>query len=136
MSRVLRGLGRPVALVLGIACLLAATTASAQTTLRWKFQKGQVLAQTITQDAKQTMMQGTTPVEITTTQTIDALWTVGDVDAQGNAQVSQEIKRMRIEHRGAELQIGTGLGLERRTAGSRGRRRAGRSRRWQKPSSS
>jgi hypothetical protein len=76
---------------------LATVPASAQTTLRWKFQPGQTLQQTITQDTKTSITVAEQVIETTVNQVIDATWNVGQVDAEGNAQVTQEIKRIRMK---------------------------------------
>lgn len=72
-------------------------TASAQTTLRWKFQPGQVFDQTITQEIKTTISVGGQTYPNTVTQIIEASSTVGRVDAQGTAEVTQQIKRIRMK---------------------------------------
>jgi len=84
------------------AILVCGTTARAQTTLRWKFQPGQVLEQTIKQDMKSTVTARGQSFPNTATQVIDAIWSVGKVDSQGVAQVTQEVKRIRMTVGGAQ----------------------------------
>lgn len=82
-----------VGAVFGAICV---ATASAQTTLRWKFAPGQVFHQTISQDMKMAMKMGERNIDTGVTQTVDAVWKVKEVDSDGNAQIEQEITRIRM----------------------------------------
>jgi len=85
--------------VLLAACLvfLIAPPSSAQTTLRWKFQAGQVLNQKFEQDMKIAMTIGTQNVDTHMKQTFDGVWRIGAVDNQGVAEVVQEFTRVRMD---------------------------------------
>ncbi len=79
------------------ALLLCAANASAQTTLRWKFKTGQVFEQTITQEIKTSVAVGEKNMEVAVSQVIDATFTIGNVDDKGVADVTQEMKRIRMK---------------------------------------
>jgi hypothetical protein len=89
-------------LLLAAAGLLLATAAPspAQTTLRWKFEQGDVLNQSIEQVMKMSMKLGEQDIATSVAQTIDVVWTVGEVAPDGTAQVTQETARVRMKMAG------------------------------------
>ena len=82
--------------------LLLCSLATAQQELRWKFTPGQTLAHNMNQDTTMSVQVGTDTFTTTMTQTIDGKWTVTGKDAQGNAQVTQEISRIRMKMQGPQ----------------------------------
>ena len=85
-------------------CLLAvvvvatvASTAGADTTLRWQFTTGQKRAYVMTQKTTiKTEVMGK-PVETSFTQLLDMTWEVKGVDKDGNAEMVQMIERIRFQ---------------------------------------
>ena len=88
---------RLAAVLAVVATIVLGTTASAQTTLSWKFQRGQVFEQTMTQSTKSSIAVGTQNFDNTVNQVIASMWTVNNVDSQGIADVTQEIKRIQLK---------------------------------------
>ncbi len=81
-----------------IAFLICGSLAqAADTTLRWKFEKGQkrnyVLSQAVTTRME---LQGR-QIETSFTQTSDVVWTVKDVTKEGDAAMEQTITRVQFE---------------------------------------
>ncbi len=92
---------RTRSLILGIQAGLMVTAlampAAAETTLRWKFQKGQSLSYVMTQKTEtKANVQGQ---DIGSTQdvVIDLNWEVGEVNGEGVAAVTQTMKRIRFK---------------------------------------
>ncbi len=77
--------------------LLAASSSHAATTLRWKFEPGQVLHQTVVQDMKMTMVIRGRTIVTNMTQTMDVTWEIGAVDAQGTAEITQAFDRIQMK---------------------------------------
>ena len=75
---------------------LVATTAQAQTTLRWKFQKGETLNYELVQKSSSKISVNNQNIEIQSNQTIDTTWVVKDVSSDGQADVNQKFDRIRI----------------------------------------
>ncbi|MDA1049849.1 MAG: hypothetical protein O3C40_05150 [Planctomycetota bacterium] len=69
----------------------------AQTTLRWKFQQGQRLAQVVEQNMTMNAKVGDLDIETKMNQTIDATWHVTAVDDQGTATIQQDFTRVRMK---------------------------------------
>ena len=89
---------RRLALALAaIVFALSATPAHAQTNLRWKFAAGDKLQYTLAQ--KITSVGITAGMEITTTSdvTMDLHWDIKSVDANGVADMTQTIDRVRFK---------------------------------------
>jgi hypothetical protein len=88
---------------LGLACsallfvLVLPVSLSAQTTLRWKFQKGQQLSQVIEQTMNMNAKAGDLDIETKMNQTIDAKWNVTAVNDQGIATIEQDFTRIRMK---------------------------------------
>jgi hypothetical protein len=74
-----------------------ASARGADTTLRWKFAKGQKLGYVLTQKTDMTMDVAGKKVETTFTQTTDMTWEVKGVDKDGSADMAQTIDRVRFE---------------------------------------
>jgi hypothetical protein len=83
--------------LLGVLLLCSDAPVSGQTTLRWKFQPGQVFEQTITQNTTMLAIPNAQIPDRVLNQIIEATWTVGQVDAQGTAEVTQQITRIRMK---------------------------------------
>ena len=84
-----------------VACaavvLACGSAARADTTLRWKFNKGEKTNYELKMDTTQEMQLGGAPVQIKATQTMDMTWEVVDVGADGTATMNQTIDRIRME---------------------------------------
>src|SRR5690242_9054989 len=90
-------LNSAVRLGLLTACAMGAlvtNSAQAQTTLRWKFQKGETLSYTMVQKTTNKINAGNQNVEYSFSQTIDNTWVVKDVTADGQAEVAQTFDRI------------------------------------------
>lgn len=72
----------------------AATTAQAQSTLRWKFQPGETLNYQMGQKSTSKLSRMGQSVETSITQTIDTAWTAKSVE-NGIADVTIKIQRLR-----------------------------------------
>jgi len=92
--RVLRLVGLAVLAVLAITC--TADRAGAQTTLRYKFKKGEKLNYAMEQKMVMSMSVMGRDVNLDMGQTIDMVWNVLDVDADGKAKMTQTISRIRF----------------------------------------
>ncbi len=77
--------------------LLSVSSSHAATTLRWKFEPGQILHQIVVQDMKMTMKIRGRTIVTNITQTMDATWKVGAVDAQGTAEITQTFDRIQMK---------------------------------------
>jgi Family of unknown function (DUF6263) len=84
---------------------LVATTAQAQTALRWKFQKGETLKYSIVQKTASKLNANNIVIDVSVIQTIDTTWTVNAVSADGLAEVSQTFDRiqMNLEAPGSKI---------------------------------
>lgn len=80
--------------VLLVAC--GADRAAAQTTLRYKFKKGEKLNYEMEQKIGMAMSVMGRDVNIDMGQTIDMTWNITDVDADGKAKMTQTITRIRF----------------------------------------
>lgn len=96
MSRALR-FSSCCALLTVVWFSLAVSASSAQTTLRWKFQEGQKFKQVVQQDMKMAMKVGERDITTQMKQTMDVIWTVGQVDADGVSTVEQQFTHMRMK---------------------------------------
>jgi hypothetical protein len=103
---------------ISLSCLVAAavmfsavaTAAAADTTLRWKFTKGQKLGYVLVQKTSMTMEVMGRKVENNFTQTADMTWEVKGVDKDGNGEMSQTIDRFRFHSAapgGGEMDVDT-----------------------------
>lgn len=91
------------ALVVGLSVLFAARASAAEgVALKWKFKPGQTSYYTSSQDIKLNVKQGILAQEVLMKQTSDVRWEVESVDDDGNAHVTQTIKRIRSESGPAE----------------------------------
>jgi Family of unknown function (DUF6263) len=72
------------------------SAAGAETTLRWKFEKGQKLGYALTQKTSMKMEVMGMKTETTFTQTADMTWEVTGVDKDGNGELLQTIDRFRF----------------------------------------
>ena len=92
---------------LGLLALLAlactAERASAQTTLRYKFNKGEKLNYVMEQKVKMSMSVAGQDIDVDVGQTIDMTWNVKDVDAQGKAKLTQKFDRVRFNMSGGPV---------------------------------
>lgn len=90
------GVGRVGAAVALVAVVAAAGQADAAT-LRWKFKEGEALHYQMDQTTTTTIVLKANNQEIKTTnnQVIDLTWKVGKVAADGTAEITQTIDRMR-----------------------------------------
>jgi hypothetical protein len=75
---------------------LAASSAEAQTTLRWKFQKGEILNYGMVQKSTSKITVSGRTIEISANQTVDTTWTVKDVQPDGQAEIAQRFDRVRM----------------------------------------
>lgn len=75
---------------------LTAASASAQTTLRYKFKEGDNLKYTIEQKMKMTMNIMGNDVEMNMDQTSDMVWSIKSVDSAGNAKISVKFGRNKM----------------------------------------
>jgi len=71
-------------------------TAGADTTLRWKFQKGETLNYTMVQKTLIKVSANGQNIENTINQTIDTTWEVKDAKPDGTAEVVQSFDRIRM----------------------------------------
>jgi hypothetical protein len=76
--------------------LYAADRAAAQTTLRYKFKKGDKLNYALEQKMNMSMSVGGMDINVDMSQNIDMLWNILDVDADGKAKMTQTITRIRF----------------------------------------
>ena len=101
-----------------LSCLAAAvvmvsavaTAAGADTTLRWKFTKGQKLGYVLVTKTSMTVEVMGRKVENNFTQTADMTWEVKGVDKDGNAEMAQTIDRFRVHSAapgGGEMDVDT-----------------------------
>ena len=91
----LRRAGLGLLAVLLIAC--GADRATAQTTLRYKFTKGEKLKYEMEQKMVMAMSLGGMDINMDLGQTIDMTWNILDVDADGKAKMTQTISRIRFK---------------------------------------
>src|SRR5262245_18721146 len=91
-------ISRPIALaVVGLAAWsLTAATASAQTTLRYKFKEGDTLKYVLEQKMKMTMNVMGNDIEINMDQSSDMAWSIGKVDDKGNAKITVKFGRQKM----------------------------------------
>jgi hypothetical protein len=75
---------------------LAATAVQAQTTLQWKFRKGETLNYQLTQKINVTMSVNNQNIKNNMVQTIDIIWTANDVTSDGTADLTQKIDRIQM----------------------------------------
>ena len=75
-------------------------TSHAQTSLRWKLSPGQNLRQTTTQKMTSSAEVAGQKINTTMTQTTEALWSVGQVDNQGIADVRLTMSRIQMKMTG------------------------------------
>ena len=94
ISSHLRQAGIGLLVVLTIAC--GADRAAAQTTLRYKFTKGEKLNYELEQKMTMAMSFGGRDISFDMGQIIDMTWNVLDVDADGKAKMTQTITRLRF----------------------------------------
>jgi hypothetical protein len=92
-SYVLRRAGLGVLAALVVAC--GADRADAQTTLRYKFKKGEQLHYEMEHKIAMSTSFGGRDFSFDLGQTIDMTWNVADVDAAGKAKMTQKITRIR-----------------------------------------
>jgi hypothetical protein len=92
---------------LGLLALLlagaAAEPAAAQTTLRYKFKKGEKLNYVMEQKMKMAMNLAGQDIETEMGQTIDMSWEIKEVDAEGNATIAQKFDRVRFKMDGGPV---------------------------------
>lgn len=87
-----RSVGRFSVAALALLCLAAG--AQAQTTLRYKFQEGQVLVYSSDTKIKMSNNVGGINLGINVDQTVDTTWKVNKVNSDGSAAVTFKIDRM------------------------------------------
>jgi hypothetical protein len=75
----------------------AAEPASAQTTLRYKFKKGEQLNYVLEQKITMAMNFMGKDINTEMSQTMDMTWDIKDVDASGNAKMTQKFDRIRLK---------------------------------------
>jgi uncharacterized protein DUF6263 len=92
---------------LGFLALLlaagAAQQASAQTTLRYKFNKGEKLNYVMEQKVTMSMSVMGQDIDIEMGQTIDMTWNIKDVDSHGKAKLTQKFDRVRFNMNGGPV---------------------------------
>jgi hypothetical protein len=92
-------------LAVAAACCAACTASAgrAETLLRWKFSEGQKLLVSIDQSTVLETTAGATPRKMSIDMQMELAWTVDAVDAQGMADITQSITRLkaRLETAGA-----------------------------------
>ena len=81
----------------GLMVAALALPAAAETTLRWKFQKGQSLSYVMTQKTETSAQVQGQDIGSTQDVVIDLDWEVGEVSAEGVAAVTQTMKRIRFK---------------------------------------
>lgn len=77
-------------------------TARAEVTLRWRFQKSDSLRVVMTQNSQVVTRIKKTPITMTVALTMEMLWNVKDVDAQGVASVEQRFQRLALSLRSTD----------------------------------
>ncbi|MGE0756298.1 MAG: DUF6263 family protein [Pirellulaceae bacterium] len=87
----------PYGLVWLVMWGVSVVPAEAQTLLRWKFKSGDVFRLTMIQETTTTMQFGAQPVDTNLVLTVDSVWTVGKVDPQAGAEITQTVPRMRMK---------------------------------------
>src|SRR5438128_3046101 len=83
-----------------VAVIAGADHAAAQTTLRYKFTKGEKLNYLIEQKINTTTTGGGREFNTDMVQTIDMVWNITDVDANGKARMTQTFGRIRFTMNG------------------------------------
>jgi hypothetical protein len=81
----------------------AADRAAAQTTLRYKFKKGEKLNYVMEQKMNMAMTVMGNDINMDMGQTIDMIWDIKDVDADGRAKMIQKIDRIRFKMGGGQV---------------------------------
>src|SRR5258708_40184450 len=93
--------------MLGLLAVLllagAAERASAQTTLRYKFKKGEKLNYVMDQKVTMSMSVMRKDIDVEVGQTIDMTWNIKDVDSAGKAKVTQKFDRLRFNMSGGPI---------------------------------
>ena len=82
------------------SCLFAATAAtpaSAQTTLRWKFQEGETLHYTVEEKNNTKTLTNGNKIKYSSDQVMEYSWKVKKVFADGSARVAQKRERVRMK---------------------------------------
>src|SRR5262249_43159562 len=79
-----------------VSVLIGSDRASADTTLRYKFKKGEKLNYVFEQKITTTSALGGRDFVTNMTQTIDLAWNIMDVDADGKAKMTQAFSRIRF----------------------------------------
>lgn len=74
-----------------------------QQELKWKFRAGEKLNYLVQQDMRMSMDYNGREIASTMKQTIDTSWQIRRVNAQGNAELTQRINRIKIEMKGGPL---------------------------------
>jgi Family of unknown function (DUF6263) len=97
-----RKLGAAAALLLGALAVVAGRADAA--TLRWKFKPGETLHYQMEQTVVTQATLNDKDIKVTNVQIVDAIWKIESVAADGSAEVSQTIDRMRTK---AEGPLGT-----------------------------
>lgn len=76
---------------------LAGASAQAQTTLAWKFVAGQTLNVELVQRVETETQFGARPVRVSVDTTLEQIWRVGEVAADGSALIEQEFARIAVK---------------------------------------
>jgi hypothetical protein len=99
-----------MAFLVTVATLLewGATSAAAETTLRWKFKQGEKLAYLIEEKDATKATSDEDVIELTQTLLLDTTWTVKAVDDSGKADIGVTIDRVRFRAEGKGVAKGIG----------------------------
>ena len=81
--------------VLAVACSLP-SSAEAQTKLRWKFQEGETLNYTMTQNMTQSMNLMGQNLQTKMNQVMEMSWIVDKLESNGSAKMKQKITRIKF----------------------------------------
>ena len=85
-----------VSLFLTLSMITCAGTVRSQELLRWKLKPGEKLGYRVEQEMKMFSISGGTDTEMKMTSTMDIVWDVKAVDADGNASLGQTISRVQL----------------------------------------
>lgn len=87
---------RRVGLLVALVVAAGGVPAQAQTTLRYKFKSGERINYEMEQRMSMQMNAMGRDVKMDTSQIFDMAWTIGTVDADGKAKMTQKIERIRF----------------------------------------
>lgn len=97
--------GTSPAAVLLLLSVVLAPPAQGQTTLRWRFEKGQKLHYVMTQEMETSVAVAGRKIDSHLTQTIDMTWNFVELQDDGSARMTQTIDRLQMTVKGPGLEV-------------------------------